>query len=348
MSKMSTRPWADAGLVRHALNGPVMGTRWSALVHLPPGTDPGPLRAALQAAVDTVDAQMSVWKPDSDLMRLNRAPVTPPTCWRRWWTVLGLGLAIGQASGGAFDIAQGEAVGAWGFGPDAADPDRIRAALAAPRRAPGATLELDRADRRARRLAPVALDLNGIAKGYGTDRLAETLRGFGLEAGLVGIDGEMRALGTRPDGAGWAIAIEAPDPARRAPLAVLALADAAVATSGDYRHWVEVGGRRLSHTMDPARGAPLADPPASVSVVARTCAEADAWATALMVLGPGPGAALARRIGLDALFLLRDGLDFQQVPVGRLFAGDAGDAGDTGDTGIRRSGEGRLAGAARS
>ena len=322
------RPAADAGLVRHALNGPTMGTRWSALVHLPPGADPGPLRTALQAAVAEVDAQMSVWKPDSDLMRLNRAPV------ERWVdlsaplvSVLGLGLAIGQASGGAFDIALGEAVGAWGFGPDAADPARIRAALTAPRHAAGAALDLDRANRRARRLAPVALDLNGIAKGYGTDRLAETLRGFGLAAGLVGIDGEMRALGTRPDGAGWAIAIEAPDPDRRAPLALLELADAAVATSGDYRHWVEVGGRRLSHTMDPARGAPLADPPASVSVVAATCAEADAWATALMVLGPGSGAALAGRIGLDALFLIRDGAGLRQVAVGPLFAGEATPAG---------------------
>ena len=235
--------------------------------------------------------------------------------------MLGLGLAIGQASGGAFDIALGEAVGAWGFGPDAADPARIRAALTAPRHAAGTALDLDVANRRARRLAPVALDLNGIAKGHGTDRLAETLRGFGLAAGLVGIDGEMRALGTRPDGAGWAIAIEAPDPDRRAPLALLELADAAVATSGDYRHWVEVQGRRLSHTMDPRRGAPLIASPASVTVVARTCAEADAWATALMVLGPDKGAALARRSGLDALFLLRDDdASARGVGVGRLFS----------------------------
>lgn len=108
-----------------------------------------------------------------------------------------------------------------------------------------------------RKTAPVALDLNGIAKGHGVDRLAETLRDHGIADALVGIDGEMRAMGLRPDGEAWIIAVEAPDPDRRTPHSVLALQDAAVATSGDYRHWVEVHGRRLSHTMDPRRGAPL-------------------------------------------------------------------------------------------
>lgn len=172
-----------------------------------------------------------------------------------------------------------------------------------------------------RKAAPIALDLNGIAKGYGVDRLAETLREHGIGNALVGIDGEMRAMGLRPDGAAWTIAIEAPDAARRSPHSILALEDAAVATSGDYRHHVEVQGRRLSHTMDPRRGAPLIASPASVTVVTRTCAEADGWATAFMVLGPDAGAALASRLGLDALFLLRDDDGSARgAGVGRLFS----------------------------
>lgn len=306
--------------VRHALNGPAMGSRWSALLFAAPGFDPDPLRDALQAAVDEVDAQMSTWRPDSDLMRLNAAPVGD-------WVpapaglieVLRLGLEIGRASGGAFDIGLGDAVTAWGFGPEAAAPDRIRAAMAAPRRPAHEGLEIDAG--RVRKTAPLALDLNGIAKGHGVDRLAEALREHGIAAGLVGIDGEMRALGLRPDGRAWTVAVEAPDAERRAPRSILALHDAAVATSGDYRHWVEVRGRRLSHTMDPATGAPLPAPPASVTVAAPRCAEADAWATALMVLGPEKGAALARGRGLDALFLLRDdGGTARSLGVGRLFS----------------------------
>ena len=131
----------------------------------------------------------------------------------------------------------------------------------------------------------------------------------------------MRAFGLRPDGTPWAVAVEAPDPSRRAAHSLLALHDAAVATSGDYRHRVQAGGRDLSHTMDPRRGAPLLAPPASVTVVAQTCAEADAWASALMVRGEAEGCALARRRGLDALFLLREGTGLRAVAVGRLFGG---------------------------
>ena len=248
MSRISTE------LRRHALNGPTMGTRWTALFHAGPELDPAPIRTALQAAVDEVDGQMSTWKPDSDLMRLNAAPVGD---WLRltapFAKVLRLGLEIGRASGGAFDVGMGDAVLAWGFGAETAAPGRIDAALRAPRHPAHDLLELD--GDRLRKRAPIALDLNGIAKGYGTDRLAEILTGFGLRDGLVGIDGEMRAMGLRPDGTPWSIAVESPDHDRRAPQSLLALHDAAVATSGDYRHHVTVQGRRLSHTMDPRRGA---------------------------------------------------------------------------------------------
>ena len=311
---MSTEP------LRHALNGSTMGTRWSALFFTPDDFDAPPLQAALQAAVAEVDDQMSSWKPDSDLMRINRAPlgewIAAPA---QLLAVLRLGLAIGQASGGAFDVGMGDAVTAWGFGPDAASGERIRIALQAPRRPSWEAVEIGEAA--LRKHEAITLDLNGIAKGHGVDRLAETMLQFGINAFLVGIDGEMRAAGLRPDGEPWTIAVEQPDTTRRAAQAVLALEDAAVATSGDYRHWVEVGGRHLSHTMDPKRGAPLAASPASVTVVARSCAEADAWATALMVLGADRGAALATERGIDALFLTREaGGAITSRPVGALFS----------------------------
>lgn len=307
-------------LTRHALNGATMGTRWSALFFTAADVDVAPLQQALQAAVAEVDQQMSTWTPDSDLMRINRAPVGQ---WidapERLLEVLRIGLSIGRASGGAFDVGLGDAVTAWGFGPEPAAGERIRMALSARRRPSWEVLDI--AEGRLRKSEPLMLDLNGIAKGYGVDRLADTLRHFGIASFLAGIDGEMRAAGRRPDGGSWTIAVEQPDHERRAAHSVLALADAAVATSGDYRHWVDVSGRRLSHTMDPQRGAPLAASPASVTVVAPRCAEADAWATALMVLGPDEGAAIAERHGLDALFLMRGASGVTARPVGPLFAG---------------------------
>ncbi len=316
MSKMSIER------TRHGLNGATMGTRWSALFFAEADFDPAPVHAALQAAVDEVDAQMSTWKPDSDLMRLNAAPVG---AWvsvpDRLREVLRLGLEIGRASGGAFDIGMGDAVMAWGFGTETAAPERIRTAMAAERVPAFDALEIDGATGLVRKSSPLVLDLNGIAKGYGVDRLTETLRSHGIEDGLLGIDGEMRALGLRSDGEPWTVAVEAPDPGRRTPHAILALDNAAVATSGDYRHWVEVQGRRLSHTMAPDHGAPVLASPASVTVVARCCADADAWATALMVLGPDRGARLAEKRALDALFLLRDdGGGTRGVGTGGLFS----------------------------
>ncbi len=282
-----------------------MGTRWSALFHAPPTLDVAPVQAAMQQAVDAVDQQMSTWRPDSDLMRLNRAPVgSASVVPADLAKVLSLGLAIGRASDGAFDIGMGDAVQAWGFGPRAADPERIRGALHTARRPAHEAIEV--LGPLVHKRADITLDLNGIAKGHAVDRLAEILRSFDLHEGLVGIDGELRALGQRPDGEPWTVAIEAPEHDRRTPHSVLSLQDAAVATSGDYRHWVSVGGHRLSHTMDPRRGAPLSSSPASVTVVAPTCAEADAWATALMVTGIDAGLALASRHGLSALFLARE------------------------------------------
>lgn len=178
------------------------------------------------------------------------------------------------------------------------------AALKRPRRPAYEILEID--GYRLRKRESINIDLNSIAKGYGVDRLAQTLVKHGIHSGLVGIDGEMRVLGMRPDGEPWAIAVEAPEIECRKPHSLLCLKDAAVATSSDYRHWVTVQGHRLSHTMDPMRGAPLKSSPTSVTVVAPTCAEADAWATALMVPGASAGSKILLKEGLSALFLTRD------------------------------------------
>ena len=294
-------------LVRHALNGPTMGTRWSALFHAPAGFDPELVRVAMATAVAEVDAQMSTWKPDSDLNRLNAAGpgewISLPSALME---VLIAGLEVGRASGGAFDIGMGDAVSAWGFGAACADEADIRAARTTARRPAYEVVEVDNMHGRARKTEAMTFDLNGIAKGYGVDRLTDIARAFGIDGALLSIDGELRAIGTQPDGTAWTVAVEAPDTERRAAHSILQLTDIAVATSGDYRHWVEVGGRRLSHTMDPKRGMPLLNAPASVTVLAETCMMADAWATAMIVLGRERGLPLARSLGLSVLFIGRD------------------------------------------
>ena len=286
------------------LDGPTMGTRWSVLID-GPSVD-ADLQPRLQAVVDAVDAQMSTWKADSDLMCLNAAPLDawvqlPPDL----LTVLSAGLAISRQTGGAFEMNIGDAVRAWGFGPDGISLDAIKAA-SAERRVPATdALELDLANKLARKSAALSLDLSGIAKGYGVDRLAETAQQLGHGATLCTIDGEVRATGHRRNGHPWSVAVETPDAAAVARHSLLALEDMAVATSGDYRHFVTVGRTRLSHTMDPQRGAPLVAAPASVSVLSPACMLADAMATALMVMGEERGLAFAQDHKISALFLHR-------------------------------------------
>lgn len=305
-------------LRRHALSGETMGTRYSAAFFAGAGVDESAIGTALFAAADKVDRQMSTWKPDSDLSRLNAMPA------QQWLTVpeelvevLETALRIGAQSHGAFDIGVGDLVNAWGFGPAGPTPDeRQTSALKEHVHHPASDLlEIDRVQKRVRKRASIALDLSGIAKGYGVDALADCLDGFGITRYLVGIDGEMRARGHKPDGQAWAIAIEKPVRDVREVMGVMELTDAAIATSGDYRHWVEVAGRHHAHTMNPLDRQPVCNRLAAVTVVMSSCMLADAWATALLVLGEATGVELAQKRGMDALFVLREGDDFQQISI---------------------------------
>lgn len=296
MQKMSTE--------RSLLQGKTMGTLWSVQID---GTPPPALHAALQAAVEEIDQQMSNWSETSDLMRFNAADVG---VWHplpaHLLCVLTEGLSISRATGGAFEMNVGAAVRAWGFNAAPINLDALQAASAAPHIQASVALELDLAAGRARKTADLWLDLAGIAKGYGVDRLAEVVQSFGIDHALCAIDGELRALGTQANGTPWPVAIERPDSPDRAAQSIIALDAGAVASSGDYRHFLTIKGKRLSHTMDPQRAAPLLDGPASVSVLAPRCLQADAMATALMVMGEADGLAFAKATGISALFLMRE------------------------------------------
>ncbi len=310
--KMCTEPQ------RYSLNGETMGSRYTAVFYAEPGIDTDAINRSLAQAVSRVDQQMSIWKPDSDLNRLNAASeqawVPVP---KELVTVLAAALRVSAQSGGAFDIAVGDLVDAWGFGPGA--PSVTEQTIDAPPPRYGlssnAALTVDTQRHRVRKRAPLKLNLNGIAKGFGVDELARCLDGFGLTRYLVGIDGEMRARGVKPDAQSWVVAVEKPCRGQRDVMGVMELSDAAIATSGDYRHWIDVNGQHYAHTMNPATGAPLCNTVAAVTVVATSCMLADAWATALMVLGEIEGPRLAQARGLDALFVLREGDQLKEISI---------------------------------
>lgn len=308
---------------RTTLNGPTMGTRWSVSVDFDVSLDLDALRSDLAAAVQQVDMQMSPWKPDSDLVRLNRADVdTWVALPLEMLEVLTCAMDIHRLSAGAFDPCVGALVDAWGFGAarDAPDAVAINAARQAAPLTMREVLEFELSAGRARKRTPLQLDLCGIAKGYAVDRMTAVLQQHGVRHALVALDGELRAVGSQASGAPWAVAIESPEAGRRAVRSVVELQDLAVATSGDYRNYLEVGDARLAHTMDARRAAPVNNAVASVTVLARTCMQADAWATALLVAGPGEGLAMAQRMGLEVLFLLRRPEGLVEMGLGRFGA----------------------------
>ena len=319
MPKMSSE--LAAPCKRTTLHGPSMGTRWSASVDADSTVDLVALRQDLAAAVEQVDAQMSPWKPDSDLMRLNRAPLdTWVALPAKLLEVLDCALDVQRLSAGAFDPCVGALVNAWGFGAvrDAPDAQAIRAVRNAMPRSADDRLELDRPASRARMRAPLQLDLCGIAKGYAVDRMVAVLQRYGVRHALASLDGELRAVGSQSNGAPWAVALEHPKSGQRAVHGVIELEDLAVATSGDYRRFLQVGDAHLAHTMDAQRSAPVNNAVASVTVLAQTCMQADAWATALLVAGPDKGLAIAQRMGLDVLFLLRRAEGLIELGLGRF------------------------------
>lgn len=304
-----------------------MGTRWSVTLDTRHAADAERLRQDLAMAVQQVDQQMSPWKPDSDLMRLNRSPL------QAWvalapeiLTVLRRALQVAQLSDGAFDPTVGELTNAWGFGAARDTPERaaIDAARIARQALTHTRLELDLPRGRARKHAAMQLDLCGIAKGYAVDRMTAVLSRHGVQHALVALDGELRAVGSQADGESWPVAVESPEPARRAVHSVMALQDLAVATSGDYRRFWQLGDTRVTHTMDPRRAAPLNNDVASVTVLAADCMDADAWATALLVAGPAAGLRLAQQMGLEALFLIRGPGRMTELGLGRFAARDEG------------------------
>lgn len=292
-----------------ALGGHTMGTTWSVKLVVPCGRDLHPLHAGIQAQLDRVVAQMSTWEPGSDISRYNHAAAGS---WQRlpddFWCVLQAARTVAERSGGTFDPTVGPLVALWGFGADAGQrraPDAERLAEVAAH-CGWQRLQLDAQAQAALQPGGLQLDLSAIAKGYGVDVVSGWLRGQGIDAALVEVGGELHGRGRKPDGQPWRVLVEsAPEEDAGAdhPPRVLALDELAVATSGDRWHRYEQDGVSYSHTLDPRRHAPVTAAAAAVTVIHREAMLADAWATALTVMGADEGLAFANAHGLAARFL---------------------------------------------
>lgn len=292
------------------LTGSTMGTSYSIkVVDLPAQLHRDTLAALVNAELAALVQRMSTYEPDSELSRFNRSRQTDwITASSELVEVLGEARQVSELTDGAFDVTVGPLVDLWGFGPEYTD-DRIPsdAEIDALRARVGYRNVEVRSDPPAirKRNPDIHVDLSAIAKGYAVDRVALLLESRGIASYLVEIGGELRGRGRNQNGDHWRIGIETPTSGERSVHAVISIDDTGVATSGDYRNFFMHDGRRYSHTINPRTGRPVTHALASVTVISPRTMQADAMATALMVLGPDAGYALADREGLAASFIVR-------------------------------------------
>ena len=296
------------------LSGASMGTRWNvSYVADAPAPDAQALQQLVQAQLDAVESTMSTYREDSLISRFNGAAVGQPVqVDAPFIEVLQAAIAVGGHTDGAYDVSVGPLVDLWGFGPGQPvfEPPPATAIAAALARVGQRSIAVDGGAARLTKRRDVALDFSSLAKGYAVDRVAAALQGAGVTRFLVEVGGEMRVAGLSARGDAWRIAIEAPDSATRSVAAALAVRDAAVATSGDYRNFFEVDGVRYSHAIDPRTGYPVTHDLVSVTVVHDSAMLADAWSTALIVMGAQQAQAVAQERGLAVYFIRRSGDDF--------------------------------------
>ena len=243
------------------------------------------LRAEIDARLVEVNNRMSTWKPDSEISTFNALQSLEPfPVSLEFADVVQCALEMAKATRGAFDPTVKPLVDFWGFG-SASGGDGLETILPAVgwnkvRLEEGALLKNH---------PSLQLDLSAIAKGYGVDEVADVIRAAGWADFLVEIGGEIMASGVNPKGAIWRVGVETPQPGEEfgAQLfSILELSGGAMATSGDYRNFrTRADGSRFSHIINPVSGMPAETDVAAVSVLASSCMNADAAATALFVMG---------------------------------------------------------------
>ncbi|MCL4106571.1 UNVERIFIED_CONTAM: hypothetical protein GTU68_009705 [Idotea baltica] len=290
-----------------------MGTTWH-VTFLGSLKDADQVQEGIELQLQRVNDSMSTYQPDSEISRFNDSPKQQAfSLSEDFVAVLSAALLVGVASEGAYDVTVGPIVNLWGFGPELGpdnvpDPAALKALVI---KIGQDKLTLDSTNATVSKTDDLALDFSSIAKGYAVDQIADWLLARGIADFLVEVGGEVRVAGENGRGTNWRIAVESPDDMVGQVAAALTLTDSGIATSGDYRNYFERDGKRYSHTIDPRTGYPVSHDLVSVTVVHPLAVMADAWATALMVMGAEEGMRVALAENLAVYFIRRTEDNYQ-------------------------------------
>lgn len=306
--------------------GATMGTTYT-VKYVPEKSSPATekVKKAVDERLEKVNTLMSVWDPESEISRINKAPAG---IWLPLHTDLAMLLEfafqLSELTDGRYDVSIGPLIDLWGFGPGRAGDRKVPGEdeIARARQVSGyAALSLDvQAKKIKKQFQETRINLSSIAKGYGVDQAAEVLEGFGIQNYMIEIGGEIKTRGNK-NGQPWKIAIESPRFVQNQPFnKILNLSDCAMATSGDYRNYFKEGDIRYSHAIDPETGRPVQNDLAGVTVAipGGECFKADAWATAIMVSGREKGFQLAAEFEIPAHLIYIEGGELKEMSTERF------------------------------
>lgn len=297
------------------LQGRTMGTTYNIKVVVDKGFDTAELHQAIDQALLAVNQSMSTYIPDSELSLFNKSEgINPIKISAGLNKVLTEALRLGKISQGKLDVTVGPLVNLWGFGPEYRVEKMPTAEEEAIAKARIGLQHIQLINGQLSKTIPdLYIDLSTIAKGYGVDVIADLLESDGIDGYLVEIGGEMRLKGFKADGTLWHVAVEKPVTAERSVHQIIVPKDNAVATSGDYRNYIEVDGQRYSHIIDPDTARPIAHKLVSVTVIHPSSMTADGLSTAIMVMGVEKGLAFAKEHDIAAMLIAKTADGFEEI-----------------------------------
>ena len=294
------------------LQGAVFGTTWNVTYHgVPEGLTDNDVEGAITRAFSVVDDSMNNYRASSTLSKLNSLPAGQifEVDWD-FTLVFNAAIDIHQATTGAYDPSVAPLINLWGFGPEGVTERPTEEQLTIARSYSGLNqFAWDLSDRSfLKRNTRATLDFSSIAKGYAVDLAGDALDEIGVANFMLEVGGEIQTRGVSPRGDHWRLAIENPMRAGAGkPYAAVSVSDVGIATSGNYRNFFEVDGKRFSHLIDPRTGYPIEHDLISATVIHPSTMIADAWATALMVVGTAEALRLANLYDLSVYLISRNG-----------------------------------------
>ena len=296
-------------------SGLVMGTTYEVKIISSKRIIPD-MKKLIDAKLQSINKIFTTYDKSSELMILNESPINVPQIVSSdMINVLVIAQDVFMKTNGSFDPTVASLVNLWGFGPQLSVQKipNDQAIVGLLNLIGLDKLLIDRERNLVTRLADIKIDLSAIAKGYAVDCVARLLDSYKIENYLIEVGGELRMKGNNVNGTKWIIAIERPDFIQTGVQEVIQITDSGLATSGDYRNYFEKDGSRYSHMIDPRSGYPIKHNLVSATVIAKSTTEADAFSTAMMVLGPQQAIKIAKENNISVYLIIKNGKNFDAI-----------------------------------